>query len=219
MLGPGSSPAPNIYYRTVQLVLWLVGHIAILGKKGNCDDLMKKKFFVTNLIFVRHRCEGGEKVTDFQEVYNLYFRDVYRYALSLCRNESVAEEITQETFYKALAKLDSFDGKCKVSVWLCQIAKNTYISMCRKDKHLDSKANTSLLTSHDCIEDSFIQKEMAFVIHRVLHTLDEPYKEVFSLRTFGELTFKQIAELFGRTETWARVTYHRARLKIKEELK
>ena len=219
MLGPGSSPDPNIYYRTVQLVLWLVGHIAILGKKGNCDGIMKKEFFVTNLFFVRHRCGGGEKVTDFQEVYNLYFRDVYRYALSLCRNESVAEEITQDTFYKALAKLDSFDGKCKVSVWLCQIAKNTYISMCRKDKHLDSKATTSLLTSDDSIEDSFMQKEMAFAIHKVLHTLDEPYKEVFSLRTFGELTFKQIAELFGRTETWARVTYHRARLKIKEELK
>lgn len=75
-------------------------------------------------------------MTDFQEAYDLYFRDVYRYALSLCRNEAVAEEITQETFYKALQKLDSFDGKGKITVWLCQIAKNTYISMCRKNKHL-----------------------------------------------------------------------------------
>ena len=158
-------------------------------------------------------------MTDFQEVYNLYFRDVYRYALSLCRNESVAEEITQETFYKALEKLDSFDGKCKLSVWLCQIAKNTYISMCRKDKHLDSSTDTALLPGDGNIEDSFCDQETAFAIHKVLHTLEEPYKEVFSLRTFGELSFKKIAELFGRTETWARVTYHRARLKIKEELK
>ena len=158
-------------------------------------------------------------MTDFQEVYNLYFRDVYRYALSLCRNESVAEEITQETFYKALEKLDSFDGKGKVSVWLCQIAKNTYISMCRKDKHLDPDADTAQLPGKGSIEECFCDRETAFVIHKVLHELEEPYKEVFSLRTFGELPFKQIAELFGKTETWARVTYHRARLKIKEEMK
>ena len=158
-------------------------------------------------------------MTDFQEVYNLYFRDVYRYAFSLCRNESVAEEITQETFFKALTKLDTFDGKCKVSVWLCQIAKNAYISMCRKAKYVDQDIDTSILPSESCVEDRFCDQETAFRIHKVLHDLEEPYKEVFSLRTFGELSFKQIAELFHKTETWARVTYHRARLKIKEELK
>ena len=157
-------------------------------------------------------------MTDFQEVYNLYFRDVYRYALSLCRNESVAEEITQETFFKALAKLDSFDGRCKVSVWLCQIAKNTYISICRRNKHLENNSHAELTPSNGNIEEIIFDKETAFAIHKVLHTLEEPYKEVFSLRTFGELSFKQIAELFKKTETWARVTYHRARLKIKEEL-
>lgn len=158
-------------------------------------------------------------MTDFQEVYDLYFREVYRYALSLCRNESIAEEITQETFYKALAKLDSFDGRCKISVWLCQIAKNTYISICRKDKSLNPDADITLSQSSENFEEIFFDKEAVFAIHKVLHTLDEPYKEVFSLRTFGELSFKQIAELFGKSETWARVTYHRARLQIKEELK
>lgn len=158
-------------------------------------------------------------MTDFQEVYDLYFRDVYRYALSLCRNEVLAEEITQETFFKALTKLGSFDGKCKISVWLCQIAKNTYLSLCRKNKHLDPDADTSVLVGDDCLEDRFCNRDTAFAIHKILHTLAEPYKEVFSLRTFGELSFKQIAQLFGKTETWARVTYHRARLKIKEELK
>ena len=163
--------------------------------------------------------EGGDQVTDFQEVYQLYFRDVYRYVLSLCRNESIAEEVTQETFYKALAKLNSFDGKCKVSVWLCQIAKNTYISMCRKNKHLDSNTDIAQLVDGWSVEDSVCNQDTAFAVHRILHNLDEPYKEVFSLRTFGELSFKQIGELFGKTEAWARVTYHRARLKIKEELK
>lgn len=157
-------------------------------------------------------------MTDFQEVYDLYFREVYRYALSLCRNEAMAEEITQETFFKALTKLDSFDGKCKVSVWLCQIAKNTYLSMCRKHKYVDPDTDAGLLPADSCMEDRFFDQETALAIHRILHRLEEPYKEVFSLRTFGELSFKQIAALFGKTETWARVTYHRARLRIKEEL-
>ena len=157
-------------------------------------------------------------MTDFKEVYDLYFRDVYRYALSLCRDASVAEEITQETFYKALSCLDKFDGKCKVSVWLCQIARNTYISMCRKEKFLERGEDASVLVSKNDMEEHFADKEAVFTIHRVLHSLDEPYKEVFSLRTFGELSFKQIALLFGKTESWARVTYHRAKLKIKEEL-
>ena len=157
-------------------------------------------------------------MTDFQEVYDLYFREVYRYALSLCRNEALAEEVTQETFFKALTKLDSFDGKCKVSVWLCQIAKNTYLSMCRRHKYVDPDTDADLLPADNRMEDRFLDQETAFAIHKVLHRLEEPYKEVFSLRTFGELSFKQIAALFGKTETWARVTYHRARLRIKEEL-
>ncbi|MBQ7801106.1 MAG: sigma-70 family RNA polymerase sigma factor [Oscillospiraceae bacterium] len=158
-------------------------------------------------------------MTDFTEVYELYFRDVYRYALSLCRNESMAEEITQETFFKALNSLDRFDGKCRITVWLCQIAKNTYFSHCRKEKHLEREADTSLLPGGDCLEERLLERESAFEVHRALHALEEPYKEVFSLRTFGELSFRQIGELFGKTETWARVTYHRARLKIKEGLK
>lgn len=158
-------------------------------------------------------------MADFNDVYKQYFRDVYHYAFSLCKNESMAEEITQETFFKALNSLDSFDGKCKVSVWLCQIAKNTYISICRKEKHLDHDTDTGLLVSSQNVEDKYLSRESAFEIHKILHKLPEPYKEVFSLRAFGELSYEQIAELFEKTETWARVTYHRARLKIKEELK
>jgi len=158
-------------------------------------------------------------VTDFESVYHLYFRDVYRYALSLCRNEALAEEITQETFYKALSKLKTFDGKCKISVWLCQIAKNTYFSMCRKRKKDAAEVEISLVADHSSMEERYDTKQTAIAIYDALNALEEPYKEVFSVRVFGELSFKQIAELFGRTETWARVTYHRAKLKIKEALK
>ena len=157
-------------------------------------------------------------MTDFEEVYRLYFRDVYKYALSLSRNEAVAEEITQETFFKALKYMDSFKGECRVYVWLCQIAKNTYFTLCKRDKIFDPDAEMEALASEDRMEDSLLAKETAFEIHRILHDLEEPYKEVFSLRTFGELSFRQIGELFGKTENWARVTYHRAKLKIREKL-
>ena len=154
-------------------------------------------------------------MTEFEEVYRLYFRDVYRYCLALCRDEETAEEVTQETFFKALNAIDQFDGRCRLYVWLCQIAKNTYFSM-RSKKRPDGL--TEDIPSGESLEERLLTKESAFEIHRVLHRLEEPYKEVFSLRTFGELPFKQIGELFGKTESWARVTYHRARLKIKEEL-
>ena len=153
-------------------------------------------------------------MTDFQEVYRRYFQDVYRYALSLSRSEALAEEITQETFFKALEAMDGFDGRCSVYVWLCQIAKNTYISHCRRERRFDREAEPP--AEDGGLEEELLTKETAFAIHRLLHALEEPYKEVFSLRTFGELSFSQIGELFGKTESWARVTYFRARQKLKE---
>ena len=155
-------------------------------------------------------------MTEFEEVYRLYFRDVYRYCLALTRDEQVAEEVTQETFFKALKAIDKFDGKCRLYVWLCQIAKNTYLSMLQKKR--TGEELPGALSSGESLEEKLLTKESAFEIHRILHALEEPYKEVFSLRTFGELPFRQIGALFGKTESWARVTYHRARLKIKEEL-
>ena len=160
----------------------------------------------------------GEKATDFEEIYNRYFKDVYRYMLSLSKNESIAEEITQETFYKALNSIDTFNGSCKIYVWLCQIAKNTYLSWIKKEKRFDPDACPDEKTSGGGFEQRLFDQESLFEIHKCLHALEEPYKEVFSLRMFGELSFAQIASLFGKTESWARVTYHRARLKIKEDL-
>lgn len=153
---------------------------------------------------------------DFRKVYDLYFRDVYKYALSLSRDPHVAEEVTQETFFKALKHIDSFRGQCRLYVWLCQIAKNTYITYCQKQSRVSPEKEG---ISEIPLEEYLLTKEAAFEIHKVLHRLSDPYKEVFSLRVFGELPFAQIGELFGKTESWARVTYHRARMKIKEELK
>ena len=150
---------------------------------------------------------------DFEAVYRQYFADVYKYALALSRDEQTAEEVTQETFFKALTAIDTFRGDCQLRVWLCQIARNQYLSLCRERKRF-GEAETE--PGDSGIEEGFADREDARRLHILLHALPEPYKEVFSLRTFGELPFSQIGELFGKTESWARVTYFRARQKLKE---
>lgn len=156
-------------------------------------------------------------MTVFEELYRLYFKDVFLYSKSLARDEQIAEDITSETFLKAIQAIDSFKGNCDIRVWLCQIAKNCYFSYLRKHKHLTNQEHAPPAVSTD-IEAALSTAETSMEIHRVLHNLKEPYKEVFSLRTFGELSFKQIGELFGKSENWACVTYHRARKKISEEM-
>jgi len=162
--------------------------------------------------------KGGENVTEFEEVYSEYFKDVYKYVLSLSRNESVAEDITQETFFKALKNIDRFKGDCKLSVWLCQIAKNSYFSYLKKEQHYSKRVEDIVDVFDVDFEQILFDDKSAFEIHKLLHNLNEPYKEVFTLRLFGDLSFSKIAVLFGKTESWARVTYHRARIKIKEKL-
>ena len=150
---------------------------------------------------------------DFEAVYRQYFADVYKYVLALSRDEATAEEVTQETFFKALTAIDSFRRDCQLRVWLCQIARNQYLSLCRERKRF-GEAETE--AGDEGIEAGFADREAAKKLHRLLHDLPEPYQEVFSLRTFGELPFSQIGEPFGKTESWARVTYFRARRKLKE---
>lgn len=157
-------------------------------------------------------------MTDFLSVYNRYFRDVYRYALALSGSELLAEEITQETFFRALTHLDTFDGRNKVFVWLCRIAKNVYLSMRRKAKRFDWETDIMSLPSDADIEEIYSDADMARSIRRQMDRLEDPYREVFALRTLGDFSFRQIGELLGKSENWARVTYHRARMKIKEEL-
>lgn len=161
--------------------------------------------------------KGGEKVADFEEIYHDYFHDVYLYIRSLSKDEQIAEDITSETFIKAIQSINRFNGTCDIRVWLCQIAKNCYFSYLRKNKKLvffDQLQEEDSLN----IERVIQSKEASMKIHQFIHDLDEPYKEVFSLRIFGELSFKQIGLLFNKSENWACVTYHRARKKIKKEM-
>ena len=157
-------------------------------------------------------------MTDFNEIYSLYFKDVYKYVLSISRDEIIAEEITQETFFKALKNIDKFDEKCKLYVWLCQIAKNTFFTYRKKEKYHEDLTVAENVLVESSIEQSLLLKESVFNIHKELHSLDEPYKEVFMLRVFGDLSFSQIGSLFEKTESWARVTYHRAKMKLKERM-
>ena len=156
---------------------------------------------------------------EFEKLYENYYPQVYRYILKLCGDENLAEEITQETFFKVLKSAGSFKGECKFFVWVCQIAKNTLYTHLKKKKRLtDFPVETLEMETEDSVEDLVADKDMALRIHEALHVLDEPYREVFWMRTFGELSFFEIAKIHKKTENWARVTYHRAKMKIKEEL-
>ena len=156
---------------------------------------------------------------NIQEVYEQYFTVVYRYLLSLSHNTHIAEELTQETFFKALKKVDDFRGDCDLRVWLCQISKNTYYDYLKKNKKYAPESQDEKKESFPSdLLQNFSDKETALQVHKVLHRLSEPYKEVFSLRVFGELSCVTLSSLFGKSESWARVTYHRACKKIREEL-
>ena len=158
---------------------------------------------------------------NIEELYRTYFDIVYRYIRSISQDGSLAEEVTQETFFKALKKIDQFRGDCDVRVWLCQIAKNTlYDQLKKQKKQLPGDESLEGMKSDrgELLEEKMAQRSQTMEIHKILHGLSEPYKEVFSLRTFGELKFSEIGMIFGKSENWARVTYYRARVKIREEL-
>ena len=156
---------------------------------------------------------------DFEEIYQTYFADVYRYILALSRDAHTAEEVTQETFFRALASIDQFRGDCQLRVWLCQIARNCYISSLRKEKRtapldeLPEQADGSASP-----EELLTVREEARRIQAILHDLPEPYREVFMWRVFADLSYKQIGDIFSKTDNWACVTYHRARKMIKNRL-
>lgn len=154
---------------------------------------------------------------DLEALYHDYYQAVYSYTLRLARDRHLAEEVTQEAFFKAMKSIDSFRGQCQMRVWLCQIAKNTYYSLAEKRRRAGPPPEEDWPDSTD-LEERFSDKEMALAVHRALHQMEEPYREVFWLRALGELSFAQIAGLFSKTESWARVTYHRAKLKIRARM-
>ena len=155
---------------------------------------------------------------EFDQIYTTYFRDVYLYICKLSNNEHIAEEITSETFFKAMKSIDNFRGDCDIRVWLCQIAKNCYYSYLKKADRTESIDNVEIAEQSSSFEEQLFRHDAAMQIQKILHDVSEPYKEVFMWRVYAELSFKQIGQMFGKSENWACVTYHRARNKIKEKL-
>ena len=155
---------------------------------------------------------------EFADIYQSYFRDVELYLRAICRDESLAEELTEQVFFKALKALPAFRGDCDIRVWLCAMARNVYLSHLRKEKGTLDMDSIQIPDPKKPMEEQMEDRDQAMVIHRILHDLPEPYKEVFSLRIFGQLSFGDIGSLFGRTANWACVTYHRACQKIQAEM-
>ena len=152
---------------------------------------------------------------EFEDIYRRYFRDVYRFALSLSQDGPLAEELAQETFFKALKALNRFDGSKDIRAWLFTIARNAYYDHCRAQKRAIAQEELPQeLPDSVRIEDQAEDEERAFAIHQFLHAMEEPYKEVFSLRVFGELPYEKIGRLFGKSANWARVTFYRAKVQI-----
>lgn len=166
--------------------------------------------------------KGGKlknTMNNIEELYNLYFHDVYLYIKTLSRDDDTAQEITQETFFKAMKSLNKFKGECSIKSWLCQIAKNIFYNQCKvRNRFTEEEISSDIPDETVSFTDRIADNSQALEIHRILHKMEEPYKEVFSLRIFSELSFKQIADIFGKTESWARVTFHRAKVKIIDKL-
>lgn len=152
---------------------------------------------------------------DMDELYREYAQMVYKFLLSLCYEEEMAEELTQETFYQAVRTSKRYDGSCKVSTWLCQIAKHLwYREMERRNKRGTSELTDQIPVSELSMEEHLALKEEKMELFRKVHVLDETAKEVVLLRVTGAFSFREIGELFGKSENWARVTYYRAKQKI-----
>ena len=157
-------------------------------------------------------------MTEFESIYREYFRDVELYLRAITKDESLAEELTEQVFFQALKALPKFRGDCGIRTWLCAMARNCYLSHLRKAKPTEDIDELQIPDPRKTVEEQITDKEQAMAIHRLLHALPEPYKEVFSLRVFGQLSFGDIGSIFGRTANWACVTYHRARQRIQRKL-
>ena len=155
---------------------------------------------------------------EIEKVYKLYFKDVYTFLYGLSQNKAVAEDITQDTFLKAMKNIDLFDGRKDIKAWLFTIARNTYYTEYNRQKIFSPYDLEDIVDGQTDVLDHLILKEQSILILKTLHNISEPYKEVFMLRFFGSLSFNKISLIFTKTESWARVTYYRAKKQILEEV-
>ena len=157
----------------------------------------------------------------WDEIYEKYYPELLRWCLAACRDEELAKDLVQETFLKAMKGADSFAGDSSLYTWLCAIAKRIWLNTVKSQSRegLSDFSGDISDESKMSLEEAVSEKDTAMYIHRLVHQLEEPYKEVFSLRVFGELSFSEIAQLFSKTDSWARVTYHRAKKTITEKMR
>ena len=155
---------------------------------------------------------------DIEKIYEEYFETVNKYLFCLTHNNDISEELTQETFYKAVKKINTYKGECKMSVWLCQIAKNLWYDQCRKNKNSIDIEEMEALSFHNSntVEEEIISNEEKISIYKKMQNLDGKTREVMYLRITGELSFKEIGNILNKTENWARVTFYRGKNKLKE---
>lgn len=159
-----------------------------------------------------------------EEIYKDYYGIVYKYLFCLTHNKDLSEDLAQETFVKMIKNIDKFSGKSKLSSWICEIAKNNWIDYLRKNKRQIEIVNGNKedkeieIQSEQNIEDEFIEKEDRDKVYEKINSLDEVSKKVMYLRVQGDLSFKEIGDILGRTENWARVTFYRGKQKLKEDL-
>ena len=153
------------------------------------------------------------------EIYREYAMTVYRYLMSVTHDASLAEELTAETFYQATRTIDRYNETCKLSTWLIGIARNCWHTHLRKNPaQLPIEEADATGAAAESAEDAVFKQESRVDLFRKLHDLPEPFREVMYLRVFGELSFSEVGEMLGRNENWARVTFHRARMKLKERM-
>ena len=154
---------------------------------------------------------------DIEKIYEEYFETVNKYLFCLTKNYDIAEELIQETFYRAVKKIGTYKGDCKISVWLCQIAKNLWYDQCRKNKKIVNKEYELLdMKGKDSVEEQIISNDEKITLYKKMQKLDEKTREVIYLRITGELSFKEIGDILNKSETWARVTFYRGKQKMKE---
>ncbi len=156
----------------------------------------------------------------FSKFYEEYEQPLYRFLLALSRDGHMAEELTQETFYQAFLHIDRFEGRCSVFAWLCQIGKNAYFKECRRKRREVSVQDMpeGASPSGGDPAEALAEREQAERLRWHLAHLPPPYLDVFTLRVYGARSFHEISQLYGKTESWARVTYYRAKEKLLDAL-
>ncbi|MCR4646145.1 MAG: sigma-70 family RNA polymerase sigma factor [Oscillospiraceae bacterium] len=157
---------------------------------------------------------------DFEKLYLSHYPIVYGYLLRLCGDAHLAEEVTQEAFFRAMRSLKSYRGECRFSAWVCQIAKHElFREMKRRKRTLPPDSLAAYADPETDVESHTEDQDTAERIRAQMEVLEEPYQSVFRMRVLEELPFAEIAARYGKSESWARVTYHRAKLRIQEGLR